>query len=112
MTLQAFILLAGALIVLWFSNHSLTLVILPTLPIALAVFMVFGAIAQTALHADTAALVCAHTVLQENLAGFKVVKAFARERRNRRALIVPRTRCWCSNSRSPGLLRSSCRSSS
>ena len=79
MTLQAFILLAGALIVLWFSNHSLTLVILPTLPIALAVFMVFGAITQPLFTRTQQRLSVLNTVLQENLAGFKVVKAFARE---------------------------------
>jgi ATP-binding cassette, subfamily B, multidrug efflux pump len=79
MTLQAFILLAGALIVLWFSNHSLTLVILPTLPIALAVFMVFGAITQPLFTRTQQRLSTLNTILQENLAGFKVVKAFARE---------------------------------
>src|SRR5436853_569360 len=46
MALQSFILLTATLLVLWFSNHGLTLVILPILPIAFAVFLVFGAIAQ------------------------------------------------------------------
>ena len=46
MALQAFILLFGTLIVLWLTNASLTLVVLPTLPIALILFMGFGAISQ------------------------------------------------------------------
>src|SRR3954453_15632813 len=46
LTLQAFVLLIGALIILWFTNQALTLVVLPILPVALAVFMVFGQISQ------------------------------------------------------------------
>ncbi|CAG0956289.1 Putative multidrug export ATP-binding/permease protein [Anaerolineae bacterium] len=79
MTLQAFILLIGTLIVLWFTNHQLTLVILPILPIALVVFMVFGAVAQPLFMRVQQRLSAVNTILQENLAGFKVVKAFARE---------------------------------
>ena len=79
MTLQAFILLAGALFVLWFTNHSLTLVILPTLPIAMIVFFIFGAITQPLFMRVQQRLSGLNTVLQENLAGFKVVKSFARE---------------------------------
>ncbi len=80
MTLQAFVLLIGALLVLWFSNHTLTLVILPILPIALVVFMIFGSVTQPLFVAVQQRLSAMNTVLQENLAGFKVVKAFARER--------------------------------
>ena len=79
MTLQAFILLAGALFVLWFTNPSLTLVILPTLPVAMVVFFVFGAITQPLFMRVQQRLSGMNTVLQENLAGFKVVKSFARE---------------------------------
>ncbi len=79
MTLQAFILLTGALVVLWFTNHSLTLTILPILPLALIVFMVFGAVTQPLFMRVQIRLSTLNTILQENLAGFKVVKAFARE---------------------------------
>jgi ATP-binding cassette subfamily B multidrug efflux pump len=79
MTLQAFILLAGSLFVLWFTNHALTLVILPTLPVALVVFFIFGAITQPLFMRVQQRLSTLNTVLQENLAGFKVVKSFARE---------------------------------
>src|SRR3984893_6661944 len=46
MALQAVVLLVGTLIVLWFTNQALTLVVLPILPIALVFFMVFGAVSQ------------------------------------------------------------------
>ncbi|MDE3088580.1 MAG: ABC transporter ATP-binding protein [Chloroflexota bacterium] len=79
MTLQAFVLLVGTLVVLWFTNHRLTLVILPTLPIAMVVFFIFGSITQPLFTRVQQRLSALNTVLQENLAGFKVVKAFARE---------------------------------
>ena len=79
MTLQAFVLLGGALVMLWFTNPALTLVIMPILPIALVVFMVFGALTQPLFMRVQARLSALNTILQENLAGFKVVKAFARE---------------------------------
>src|SRR6195256_414644 len=41
MAVQSAILLVATLIVLWFSNVSLTLVVLPVLPIAFAVFFLF-----------------------------------------------------------------------
>src|SRR6266496_3856614 len=46
LALQALVLLVGTLVVLWFTNISLTLVVLPILPIAFAFFMVFGSITQ------------------------------------------------------------------
>ena len=79
MTLQAFVLLGGALVMLWFTNPALTLVIMPILPIALVVFMVFGAFTQPLFMRVQARLSALNTILQENLAVFKVVKAFARE---------------------------------
>lgn len=79
MTLQAFLLLIGALVVLWFTNQQLTLVILPVLPVALVVFFVFGAVTQPLFMFVQQRLSMVNTILQENLAGFKVIKAFARE---------------------------------
>ncbi len=79
MALQAFLLLAATLIVMWFSNPTLTLVILPILPIAFAVFFWFGAIAQPLFMAVQIRLSALNTVLQENVAGLKVVRAFGRE---------------------------------
>lgn len=79
MTLQAFVLLIGALIILWFTNISLTLVVLPILPVALSVFMVFGAVSQPLFREVQKRISRLNTILQENMAGLKVVKAFARE---------------------------------
>ncbi|CUS02003.2 putative ABC transporter [Candidatus Promineifilum breve] len=81
MALQAFILLAGTLIILLLTNVRLTLVVLPILPIALIVFMVFGAVAQPLFVEVQKRLGRVNTVLQENLAGLKVVKAFTSEPR-------------------------------
>lgn len=77
--LQSVVLLISALIILWFTNHALTLVVLPILPIAFAVFLVFGRITQPLFIQVQMRISALNTVLQENLAGLKVVKAFARE---------------------------------
>ncbi|NTW00684.1 MAG: ABC transporter ATP-binding protein, partial [Oscillochloris sp.] len=79
MAAQSFLLLIGALLVLAFTNWSLTLVVLPLLPIALFLFMGFGKITQPLFMLIQTKLSALNTILQENLAGIKVVKAFARE---------------------------------
>jgi ATP-binding cassette, subfamily B, multidrug efflux pump len=79
MTLQAFVLLIGALVILWFTNQALTLVVLPILPVALAVFIFFGQITQPLFREVQKRISRLNTILQENMAGLKVVKAFARE---------------------------------
>lgn len=76
---QAFLLLGGALIILLLSNLQLTLVILPILPIALAMFVVFGSLAQPLFGEIQRRISALNTILQENLAGMKVVQAFTRE---------------------------------
>lgn len=76
---QAFLLLTSALAILVWTNWRLTLVILPTLPIALVLFMVFGAVSQPLFAQVQRRLSALNTILQENLAGIKVVKAFTRE---------------------------------
>src|SRR5207248_5154130 len=79
LALQSFVLLIATLVVLWFSNPALTLVIVPILPLAFAVFMVFGAVAQPMFMAVQVRMSALNTVLQENVAGLKVVRAFGRE---------------------------------
>jgi ATP-binding cassette subfamily B protein len=76
---QAFILLIATLIILFLTNWQLTLVILPTLPVAMVLFMIFGAVAQPLFIAVQQKLSTLNTVLQESLAGMKVVRAFVRE---------------------------------
>ncbi len=79
MAVQAIVLLTGALIMLLLTNFRLTLVVLPILPIAIVMFMVFGAITQPLFSKVQQKLSTLNTILQENLAGIKVVKAFATE---------------------------------
>lgn len=76
----AVILLVGTMIILFSTNPRLTLVALPILPIALVLFMVFGAISGPLFSKLQARLDRLNNLLQENLAGIKVVKAFTREK--------------------------------
>ncbi len=76
---QALIMLVGALTLLALTNWSLTLTVIVILPLALVLFMVFGAVSQPLFAKVQMKLSALNTVLQENLAGIKVVKAFARE---------------------------------
>ncbi len=80
LTAQAFILLIATLVILFITNWQLTLVVLPILPIALVVFMVFGMVSQPLFIGIQMRLSALNTILQENMAGIKVVRAFTRER--------------------------------
>ena len=77
---QAFLLLIATLLILFLTNWQLTLVVLPILPLALVMFMVFGSVAQPLFVEIQVRLSTLNTILQENLAGIRVVKAFVRER--------------------------------
>jgi ATP-binding cassette, subfamily B, multidrug efflux pump len=79
MMFQAVLLLFGTLIILFTTNWRLTLVILPVLPVAVILFMFFGKIAQPLFMQVQQRLSALNTVLQENIAGIKVVKAFVRQ---------------------------------
>lgn len=81
MALQALILMVGTLIILVLTNLRLTLVVLPVLPIAMVLFMIFGSITQPLFREVQRRLGRVNTTLQENLAGLKVVKAFTSEKR-------------------------------
>ncbi|MBC6936373.1 MAG: ABC transporter ATP-binding protein [Chloroflexi bacterium] len=76
---QAFILLTITLAILLTTNWRLTLVVLPTLPLALVLFIIFGAVSQPLFVEVQRRISRMNTVLQEALAGIKVVKAFVRE---------------------------------
>jgi ATP-binding cassette subfamily B multidrug efflux pump len=69
---QAVVLLTGALILLLLTNPKLTLVVLPILPMALIMFMVFGQSPSRSLSKCSRKLSALNTILQENLAGIKV----------------------------------------
>ena len=80
MALQSLVLMTGTLIILSLTNLRLMLIILPILPLAFALFMVFGGIARPMFEMVQRKLSAMNAVLQENVAGIKVVKAFNRER--------------------------------
>ncbi len=75
----AFILVVATLIILFATNWQLTLTVLPLMPLALGLFIVFGAVFQPIFIRTQIMISKLNTVLQESLAGIRVVKAFARE---------------------------------
>ena len=76
----AIILLSGTLIILFTTNAALALYTLWILPVALILFLFFGSIIQPLFTKVQQKLSKLNTILQENLAGIKVIKAFAREK--------------------------------
>ena len=76
----AVILLTGTIIILFSTNASLAWTAMPILPVALVLFMIFGSASQPLFIKVQQKLSALNTILQENLAGVKVVKAFTREK--------------------------------
>jgi ATP-binding cassette subfamily B protein len=76
----AIILLVGTLTILFSTNTKLALTTLPILPIAFVLFMIFGGLSQPLFAKVQQKLSTLNTILQENLAGIKVIKAFTREK--------------------------------
>ncbi|MBI5297821.1 MAG: ABC transporter ATP-binding protein [Chloroflexi bacterium] len=76
----AVILLSGTVIILFSSNASLAWTAMPILPVAIVLFGVFASLAQPMFAKVQQKLSALNTVLQENLAGIKVIKAFTREK--------------------------------
>ena len=79
MAVQAVVLITVSLSLLFATNPRLTLVVLPVMPVAVLVFVGFSGIAMPLFSQVQQRLSRLNTVLQENLAGIKVVKSFARE---------------------------------
>ena len=73
------VLLAGTLILLFATNLRLALAVVPILPVALVLFILFGSLSQPLFTRVQTKLSALNTLLQENLAGIRVVKAFTRE---------------------------------
>ena len=76
----AVILLTGTIIILFASNVSLAWTAMPILPVAIVIFIIFASLAQPMFTKVQQKLSYLNTVLQENLAGIKVIKAFTREK--------------------------------
>lgn len=79
MTFQAVLLLVVTLTILFLTNWRLTLSILPILPFSVILFGLFGKVSQPLFREVQARLAKLNTVLQENVAGIRVVKAFVRQ---------------------------------
>jgi ATP-binding cassette subfamily B protein len=76
----AIILLTGTIIILFSTNATLAWTTMPILPLALVLFMIFGSTAQPLFRKVQIKLSTLNTILQENLAGIKVIQAFTREK--------------------------------
>jgi ATP-binding cassette subfamily B protein len=74
------ILLTGTVIILFTSNVALAWASMPILPVAIVTFVIFATLAQPMFTKVQQKLSYLNTVLQENLAGIKVIKAFTREK--------------------------------
>ena len=76
----AFLLLSSTLIILFTTNARLALVALWILPVALILVMIFGRVSRPLFTLVQQKISALNTLLQENLAGIKVIKSFTRER--------------------------------
>jgi ATP-binding cassette subfamily B protein len=76
----AIILLTGTIIILFSTNVPLAWTAMPILPVALVLFFIFGSAAQPLFRKVQIKLSALNTILQENLAGIKVIQAFTREK--------------------------------
>ncbi len=81
---SALLLIVGTLIILFSTNAALALAALPILPVAFVVFVIFGTISGPLFAKVQERLSALNTILQENLAGIKVVQAFTREAQEQR----------------------------
>ena len=79
MAVQSIVLLVSAIVILFFTNAKLALVVIPLLPVVFLIFITFGRFIQPMFTGVQIRLSKLNTILQENLAGIKVIKAFARE---------------------------------
>lgn len=77
--ISAIILLVGTLVIMFLMNWILALAIVVLLPIIMAILVLFIRQIMPASKAVQQKLGALNTILQENLAGMRVVKAFARE---------------------------------
>ncbi len=75
----AVVLLSGTLVLLFTTNARLALVTLWILPVAVVIFGLFSGLSRPLFTRVQQRLSSLNTILQENLAGIRVVKAFTRE---------------------------------
>ncbi len=76
---SALLMMGGSLVVLFTANWRLALIMVVIIPLTLGVFGLFARKAMPLFKTVQECLANLNTVLQENLAGVRVVKAFVRE---------------------------------
>ena len=79
MFLTALIMIVGSLILLFSLDWQLSLIMLVLMPVTMAIFVFFASRARPLFTKVQQYISRMNTILQENLAGVRVVKAFARE---------------------------------
>jgi ATP-binding cassette subfamily B multidrug efflux pump len=79
MFITALLMIIGSLILLFALNWKLALIMLVLMPLTMVIFVTFASRARPLFTRVQEFLSRLNTVLQENLAGVRVVKAFARE---------------------------------
>jgi ATP-binding cassette subfamily B protein len=79
MFITALLMIIGSLALLFYLDWQLALIMLVLMPVTMAVFVYFATRARPLFTKVQQYLSHLNTVLQENLAGVRVVKAFARE---------------------------------
>jgi ATP-binding cassette subfamily B multidrug efflux pump len=77
--ISALVMLIGAIVIMFLMNWLLAIIILALVPIILAVLFLFIRQVMPISRVVQQELGALNTILQENLAGLRVVKAFARE---------------------------------
>jgi ATP-binding cassette subfamily B protein len=79
MFVTALIMIVGSLILLFSLDWQLSLIMLVLMPVTMAIFVFFASRARPLFTKVQQYISRMNTILQENLAGVRVVKAFARE---------------------------------
>jgi ATP-binding cassette subfamily B protein len=88
MFITALLMIIGSLILLFALNWKLALIMLVIMPLTLFIFIRFATRARPLFTKVQQYIAALNTALQENLAGVRVVKAFAREPHERKRFAV------------------------
>jgi len=88
LAVQALLLLVATLTILFATNWRLALAVVPILPLSMILFGIFGKISQPLFGEVQRRISVLNTILQENVAGIKVVKAFVRQKHEKQRFDV------------------------
>lgn len=88
LAVQALLLLVATLLILFATNWRLALAVVPILPLSMILFAIFGKISQPLFAEVQRRISNLNTILQENVAGIRVVKAFVRQKHEKQRFDV------------------------